>query len=233
MAIEFVSTISERNKISGILHLPRNPSPPCVICSHGLFSSKESEKLVEIGETFSAQGIAVFRYDHQGCGESTGDIGTTTTSSRLQDLTTMVALARRHPLLGDRLALLGSSMGSFISILKAAADGKIRALALWAAPARLGKNAETTDEEALLHKTFYEDAAQYDAVKAIKGLHNCLLLHGECDETVPLAHAQELYHATKSPKRLEVFPGGDHRFTNSQDRRRAILLSLAWFQKYL
>lgn len=188
---------------------------------------------MEIGETFSAQGIAVFRYDHQGCGESTGDIGTTTTSSRLQDLTTMVDLARRHPLLGDRLALLGSSMGSFISILKAAADGKIRALALWAAPARLGKNAETTDEEALLHKTFYEDAAQYDAVKAIKGLHNCFLLHGECDETVPLAHAQKLYHATKSPKRLEVFPGGDHRFTNSQDRRRAILLSLAWFQKYL
>ncbi|OGP92134.1 MAG: hypothetical protein A2Z19_06160 [Deltaproteobacteria bacterium RBG_16_54_18] len=233
MAIEFISTISEGNKISGILHLPRNPSPPCVICSHGLFSSKESEKLLEIGETFSAQGIAVFRYDHQGCGESTGDISTTTTSSRLQDLTAMVDLALRHPLVGNRLALLGSSMGGFISILKAATDDRIRVLALWATPARLERNTETTDEETLLHRIFYEDATQYDAAKAIKRLHNCLLLHGECDETVPLAHARELYHAAKTPKHLEVFPGGDHRFTNPQDRHRAILLSLAWFQKYL
>ena len=55
MAIEFIRTISEGKKIYGILHLPRNPSPPCVIASHGLFSSKESEKLMEIGEFFAAK----------------------------------------------------------------------------------------------------------------------------------------------------------------------------------
>jgi alpha-beta hydrolase superfamily lysophospholipase len=233
VAIEFISTISAGKKIFGMLHLPRNASPPCVICSHGLFSSKESEKLIEIGEIFSAHGIAVLRFDHQGCGESMGDMSMTTTSSRLQDLTAMIDLARQHPLLGNRFALLGSSMGSFISILMAAADEEITALALWATPARLERKTEMTDEEAILHRTFYEDAARYDAVTAIKKLHNCLLLHGEYDETVPLTHAQELYYAAKPPKHLEVFPGGDHRFTNQQDRRRAILLSLAWFQKCL
>ena len=233
MAVEFISAISEGNEIFGILHLPRNRLSPCVICSHGLFSSKESEKLVEIGEIFSAQGIAVLRYDHQGCGESGGDISMTNTTSRLQDLTAMIDLARQHPLLGNHLALLGSSMGSFISILKAAADRAIRALALWATPARLERKAEMTDEETSLRRAFYEDAAQYDVVAAIKGLHNCLFLHGEYDETVPLAQARELYHGAKSPKQLEVFLGGDHRFTNSRDRHRAILLSLAWFQKYL
>jgi alpha-beta hydrolase superfamily lysophospholipase len=236
VTIEFISAISQGNKIFGILHLPRNPLSllsPCVICSHGLFSSKESAKLVEIGEIFSAQGIAVLRYDHQGCGESMGDIGMTSTSSRLQDLTAMIDLARQHPLLENRLALLGSSMGSFISILKAAADNEIRALALWATPARLERTTEMTEEETQLQKTFYEDAAQYDAVTAISGLHNCLLLHGEDDETVPLAHARKLYRAAKPPKQLEVFPGGDHRFTNPLDRHKAILLSLAWFQKYL
>jgi alpha-beta hydrolase superfamily lysophospholipase len=233
VAIEFISTISAGNKILGILHLPRNPSSPCVICSHGLFSSKDSEKLIEIGETFSAQGIAVLRYDHQGCGESMGNISATTTTSRLQDLAAMIDVVLRHPLLGGKLGLLGSSMGSFISILKASANHLVPVLALWATPARLKKKTETTDEGAILHRSFYEDAAQYNAVKAIKGLHNCLLLHGECDEAVPLADAQELYQAAKPPKHLEVFPGGDHRFTNPQDRRRAILLSLAWFQKYL
>ena len=82
MSIEFIRTISDGKKIYGILHLPRNPSPPFVVASHGLFSSKESEKFVAIGEFFSAQGIALIRYDHQGCGESEGDLSATTASSR-------------------------------------------------------------------------------------------------------------------------------------------------------
>jgi len=137
VAIEFIRTMSEGKKIYGILHLPRNPSPPCVIASHGLFSNKDGEKFIEIGEAFSAQGIALIRYDHQGCGESEGDLGATTASSRIKDLEAICDLALHHPLLGDHLGLLGSSMGGFISIFKAAADARVRALALW--PAQTGK----------------------------------------------------------------------------------------------
>jgi alpha-beta hydrolase superfamily lysophospholipase len=233
VAIEFIRTISEGEKIYGILHLPRNTSPPCVIASHGLFSSKESEKLVEIGETFSAQGIAVIRYDHQGCGESTGDLRVTTTSSRIKDLKAIIQLALHHPLLGDRLGLLGSSMGGFISVFTGASDPRVRALALWATPARLEKKEQESEEETLLHKPFYDDAEHYNAVEAITRSSNCLLLHGEKDETVPFSHARELYQAAHAPKHLEAFPEGDHRFTNPQDRRRAIQLSLTWFQQYL
>lgn len=233
MAIEFVRTISQGKKIYGILHLPHNPFPPCVIVSHGLFSSKESEKLVEIGETFSAQGIAVIRYDHQGCGESEGDLRATTTSARIKDLEAIVDLAVHHPLLGDRLGLLGSSMGGFISVFTGASVPRVRALALWATPARLGGKRQGTEKEALLLDTFYDDAEKYDAEEAIKRVSNCILLHGEKDEIVPFSHARELYQAAHTPKHLEAFSEGDHRFTNPQDRRRAILLSLAWFQKYL
>ena len=235
MAIEFIRTISEGKKIYGILHLPGNLSPPCVICSHGLFSSKDSEKLVEIGEAFSAQGIAVIRYDHQGCGESEGELGATTASSRIKDLEAIGDLALHHPLLGDRFGLLGSSMGGFISIFKATADPSVKALVLWATPALLqgGKEVIETEEGVRLQDSFYVDARGYDASQAIKGLNNCLFLHGEADEIVPLAHAETLYQAAHPPKHLEVFPGGDHRFTDSQYRQRAIRMSLAWFQKYL
>ena len=232
MSIEFIRTISDGKKIYGILHLPRNPSPPFVVASHGLFSSKESEKFVAIGEFFSAQGIALIRYDHQGCGESEGDLSATTASSRIKDLEAIVDLAVHHPLLGDRFGLLGSSMGGFISIFKGATDLRVKALALWATPSHLGDKKQGADE-ALLKDAFYADAKKYDAGQAIKNLGNCLILHGETDELVPLSQAGELYAAARSPKHLEVFPGGDHRFTNPQHRLRAIRMSLEWFQRYL
>lgn len=233
MAIEFIGTASEGKKIYGILHLPRNPSPPCVIASHGLFSSKDSEKFVEIGDVFSAQGIAVIRYDHQGCGESEGDLSATTVSSRIKDLEAIADLAIHHPLLGDHLGLLGSSMGGFISIFKGASDARVRAVALWATPARLEGKVHDTKEEILLQDTFYDDAKKYDAEKAIRRLNNCLLLHGEADEIAPPQHAESLYQSAQSPKHIEIFTGGDHRFTNPQQRRQAIKMSLEWFQKYL
>jgi alpha-beta hydrolase superfamily lysophospholipase len=234
VAIEFIRTISEGKKIYGILHLPRNPSPPCVIASHGLFSSKDSEKFVEIGEFFSAQGIAVIRYDHQGCGESEGDLSATTASSRIKDLDAIVELAVHHPLLGERIGLLGSSMGGFISIFKGAADLRVKALALWATPSHLGDKREVEDaENPPLGEAFYRDLGQYDARKAIEHVGNCLILHGEADELVPIAQAGGLYASARSPKHLEVFPDGDHRFTNPQHRRSAIRMSLEWFQKYL
>jgi fermentation-respiration switch protein FrsA (DUF1100 family) len=234
MAIEFIRTISEGKKIYGILHLPRNPSPPCVIASHGLFSSKESEKLVEIGELFSAQGIAVIRYDHQGCGESEGDLSATTTSSRIKDLEAVFELAANHPLLGDRLGLLGSSMGGFISIFKASEDFRVKALALWATPSHLGNMRDEEDEGTpALGEAFYQDLEGYDARQAIKKVENSLILHGEADELVPLSQAKELYSAARPPKHLKVFPGGDHRFTDPKNRWQAIRMSLEWFQQYL
>lgn len=235
MAIEFIRTISEGKKVYGILHLPRNPLPPCVICSHGLFSSKDSEKFIDIGEALSAQGIAVIRYDHQGCGESEGELRATTASSRIKDLEAMCDLALHHPLLCDRLGLLGSSMGGFISIFKASADPRVKAVVLWATPTQLEGEKEVIEMEegVRLQDSFYNDAKGYDASQAIKGLGNCLLLHGEADEIVPLSHAQTLYLAAHPPKHLEVFPGGDHRFTDPQHRRTAIQMSLEWLQRYL
>ena len=43
-------------KISGILHLPEGKNPPCVIASHGLLSSKDSEKYIALGERISQRG---------------------------------------------------------------------------------------------------------------------------------------------------------------------------------
>ncbi len=56
MEIEKVYFKSEGNKIYGMLHLPDQENPPCVIASHGLLSSKDSENILPLEITFQKKG---------------------------------------------------------------------------------------------------------------------------------------------------------------------------------
>ena len=57
MKIKKVSFQSEGQRISGILHLPERESPPCIIASHGLLSSKNSEKYIALGKRISGESV--------------------------------------------------------------------------------------------------------------------------------------------------------------------------------
>ncbi|RLA96071.1 MAG: hypothetical protein DRG55_02390 [Deltaproteobacteria bacterium] len=230
MPLEFMSTLCEGQKLYGVIHFPRRVPAPLVIASHGLLSSKDSEKFVLLGELFSEGGIALLRYDHRGCGESEGDLRSTTPTSRLKDLEAIFAFAFEHPLVqGDRIGLLGSSMGGFISIFKAASDPRVKAVVLWATPCRL----RGAVQDPALGEEFMEDAKGYDAAQAISRVGRCLILHGTEDELVPFSDAEELHRRAQEPKELIPFPRGDHRFTDPEARRRAAELSLGWFKRYL
>ena len=81
-----ISFVSCGQMVVGMFHLPEVEKPPCVIASHGLFSSKDSEKYTTLGNRFHPRGIALFRFDFRGCGESEGIISEITVSDRLRDL---------------------------------------------------------------------------------------------------------------------------------------------------
>jgi len=81
-----VSFKSEDHKISGILHLPDRKRPPCVIASHGLLSSKDSEKYIALGHRMSEEGMVMLRFDFRGIGESEGGEEDNTVSKKLVDL---------------------------------------------------------------------------------------------------------------------------------------------------
>src|SRR4030042_2803158 len=107
MRAENVSFQSEGQNISGILHLPEGKNPPCVIASHGLLSSKSSEKYIALGERLSQEGIAILRFDFRGIGESEGKIEDDTVSRRISDLSAAVDYAKSRSDLGNRLGLVG------------------------------------------------------------------------------------------------------------------------------
>jgi len=148
MKTENVSFESEGQKIAGILHLPDKKRPSCVIASHGLLSSKESEKFIVIGERLSQEEIAVLRFDFRGCGESEGKIEEDTITRRIADLGAAIEFMRSYPGLGKKRGLLGSSLGGYLSLMQASGNQGIRATVIWATPLHLDDlGSRKTEEE--------------------------------------------------------------------------------------
>ncbi len=224
-------------KIRGVLHLPHAfcEGIPCVICCHGLFSSKDSPKFISLAERFSNNLIAVIRFDFSGCGKSDGNIADTTVTNRLKELEQIYGFALKHPGLGGKIGLLGSSIGGFISLFFASAHPRVKALSVWASPYDLEETGKNIPPENLkiLKYIFFTDAAKYDLAAVLGKITAVQVIQGMKDTTVPWRHAEEIFSCLCDPKQLEIFPDGDHAITDPGDRDRAITMALEWFKRFL
>jgi fermentation-respiration switch protein FrsA (DUF1100 family) len=235
MKIVKVSFQSEGNRIGGVLHLPDQENPPCVIASHGLLSSKDSEKYIALGEKISREGMAMLRFDFRGIGESEGCEEDNTISKKIIDLSAAIDFVRSFSGLGDRIGLLGSSLGGFLSLMRASMDQKSRAVVIWATPLHmddLGSKKQGEDYP-LPPEAFFEDLPKHRLLPLLPKVSNCLVIHGEKDELVPLEQALGIFNSLSPPKEIHVIGDADHRLTNPSHRQRAIELSVDWFKKYL
>jgi alpha-beta hydrolase superfamily lysophospholipase len=235
MDIEAFSTHSAGYEIKGIVHWPPQSPAPCVICSHGLFSSKDSPKFIAVTEHLAREGFAAIRYDHRGCGESQGRIEDTTVSSRLADLAAVYGFARVHPRITGRVGLMGSSMGGYISLFTAAGHPALKPVVIWATPYQLRRrtNQAADDPYAPLGNSFFEDLTRYRLADVLTRISHCLVVHGQNDELVPVWHAEKIYALLAEPKALQIFAAADHRFSDLHLRDEAIRCSAEYFRRYL
>jgi hypothetical protein len=235
MRIEKVSFQSEGYKISGILHLPGREHPPCVIASHGLLSSKDSEKYIALGQRMSEEGIALLRFDFRGMNESEGREEDNTISKKLSDLGSALGFIRSRRDLGNRIGLVGSSLGGFLSLIKASMDKEISAVAVWATPHHLDdlKSKERDENTPLPPEAFFEDLPRHRLLPLLSGVSHCMVIHGEKDELVPVEQAWEIFYHLSEPKEIHIIEGADHRLTDPAHRHYAITLTVDWFKKYL
>lgn len=235
MKTEKVSFKSEGHKISGILHLPDREHPPCVIASHGLLSSKDSEKYIALGHRMSEEGMAMLRFDFRGIGESEGGEEDNTVSKKLVDLSSAIHFVRSYPGLGNRMGLVGSSLGGFLSLIRASRDEEIRAVVVWATPFHMDdlESKEGSEETPLPPEAFFEDLPKHRLLPLLPRVSNCLVIHGEEDELVRIEQAYGIFRHLSLPKEIHVIGGADHRLTDPEHRKRAIDLTVDWFKKYL
>ena len=230
-----VSFKSEGLTISAVLHRPDKARAPYVVASHGLLSNKDTEKYVVLGERLSEEGIALLRFDFRGCGESEGTLAESTVSGRINDLGAAIEFARASRGLGKRMGLLGSSLGGYISLVKAAMNPEVRAVVTWATPFHLDGIESQKDAGGMpiLGEPFFEDLPKHHLLPLLPKVTNCLVIHGQADELVPVDQAWEIFNSLGTYKEIRILEGADHRLTNPDHRQRATDLTIAWFKKFV
>jgi dipeptidyl aminopeptidase/acylaminoacyl peptidase len=235
MKTEKVTFISGGQKVSGILHLPDVWSRVCVITSHGLLSSKDSEKYIALGEELSREGFSMLRFDFRGIGESEGRIEDDTVSRRIADLGAAIDFIKSRYDLGNRIGLLGSSLGGYVSLIKASMEKEIKAVVIWATPFHLDnlKSNKVGEGYKPPAEAFYKDLLKHRLLPLLKKISTGMVIHGEKDELVPMGQAWEIFHSLSAPKEIHIIEGADHRLTDPKHRQRAMDLTVEWFKKYL
>ncbi len=215
MPQENLTTKGPGYDIAAVLHLPSGPPPwrPAVI-THGLFSSKSSEKHVRSARAMAQAGLAAVRFDCQGCGETGGRIEATTLTGRVGEAGAVLEHLLRDDRIKGRPILMGSSFGGSTSLLLAARRGGVKGIVSWAAPCDFEALSDRRDElEYEMDQAFFDDLLSLDIRAEIKGIWPCLIVHGEEDETVPLGQAHDLAGALGPPVRLVTVKGADHALT--------------------
>ncbi|MCP3955820.1 MAG: alpha/beta hydrolase [Desulfobacterales bacterium] len=214
--------------------MPVSPRPAVVIGSHGLFGTSDSAKQVALADACVAVGLGYFRFDHRGCGRSTGDLARVTTlSGRVQDLLTAIEVIACREDTSDIFGFFGSSFGGTVSIevfgLRPPA-----AVVLCAAPVRSGdidpSRAVPDDDSVPAPRPA---GLQFDVTGKLAALQDVLIFHGDADEVVPYRHAGEIYTVAANPKELITLPGGDHRMTDPSHQELFVKETIRWFRDRL
>ncbi|MCH1624355.1 alpha/beta hydrolase family protein [Ferdinandcohnia quinoae] len=229
-------------ELRGMEHFPDGEKLPAVILYHGFTGTKlESHRLfLNISRALEDKGIASFRFDFLGSGESDGDFKNTTVTSQLAEAETIFNYVKSHPLIdADQILVLGFSMGGLVaSLLAGKINSQIAKLILLAPAGTMGKMSETikgmipfvAEENAfdiggnLIGAKFYEDVKAIEVwEQAAKYDGKVLLIHGTKDQAVPFT-VSNLYieHCYGENATLHPIEGSDHTFNSHQHKKDVI-----------
>lgn len=216
-------------RLTGSLHLPDTPKPPVIIGCHGLMANRHSPKQVALAQACNDVGIAYFRFDHRGCGDSQGQFEKVTNlEARCEDLSQAMFTLEKMDSVGPLMGLFGSSFGG-TTVLNMAARSKIPKLLTFAAPIE----SRTIRKAAIDHHHHrtkeLEAGLEFDLMPNLAHVSNVLVAHGEKDEIVPVQHARTIYACVKDPKQLILQPGGDHRMSDPIHQQTFTKTFIHWF----
>jgi alpha-beta hydrolase superfamily lysophospholipase len=217
IAITFQSEIFT---LKGTLHLPNAQRPPLVIGCHGLMSTGDSPKQIALANQCNHAGIAYFRFDHRGCGESDGVLETDTSlQGRCNDLSSALQAISSLDITGEGIGLFGSSMGGAVCLAFAGTQHVESVVTV----AALYQSGGIINNPAM---NLFFDLSEY-----LSKIQNILIFHGDQDEVVPLSHAETIYAHAQDPKKLIILKDGDHRMSKKSHQEAFVREAAGWFKK--
>jgi pimeloyl-ACP methyl ester carboxylesterase len=244
---------SHGHRIAAILSVPDVPTTRLAVLCHGFLSGKNSTTNKTLTRLLNERGIATFRFDFFGQGDSDGPFEEITTTLAVHQAKAALDLVTARGY--DRIGLVGSSFGGLVAILTAAQRGDIACLALkcpvvdFAEELRLTFGPEelarwqATDtiqnimggpDRVRLRYTFYEDCLRQIAYGPAEHITvPTLIVQGERDECVPLHQSRQLRDALRGPKRLDLLPSADHQFSRGEDFHQMTSSISSWLVTHL
>jgi len=244
---------SSGRRVASILTTPDGDTNKIAVLCHGFLSGKNSSTNKTLTHILTARGIATFRFDFFGHGESDGPFEQITNTLAVDQAHATIDFVRRKGY--RRIGLMGSSFGGLVATLTAAQRTDLACLALkcpvvdFAEELRLEfgdtemakwKSTDTVpnimggSERVPLRYAFYEDCVRqiaYEPARSITAL--TVIVQGDKDEHVPLHQSQRLYDALQVKKHLELIPGADHQFTKGADFTRMTTMIADWLMEHL
>jgi alpha-beta hydrolase superfamily lysophospholipase len=234
---ETLQFMSDGFQLAGTLHLPKDRRRPNVVIGcHGLLADRSSPKQIVLAEALNRIGIAYLRFDQRGCGESQGRLEPESLlPSRCRDLYHAIARMQTHSRVGAVIGLFGSSFGGTV-VMATAADCQVPAIVTYAAPINSRTVGKAAGRQIRAHNALSENdfkSFAFDIGSRLEALKNILIMHGTDDDIVPPDHAQSIYDAARSPKKLIFFEKCDHRMSNADHQHRFVEACTAWFEPFL
>lgn len=232
--IERVELPYEGKLIQALLHLPpgmkAGEKAPCVMYIPGMDGVKEDSPLY--GDPFLQQGIAVLAIDGPGQGE-TRERGVKCTASNYADAGKLACdyLVKRPEIDADRLAVMGSSMGSYWAPRVVSEEPRFKACAVTAVCVEPGQYAifnmsSPTFKLNYMYMAGYDNEEAFDefartlTLKGIGAKIKCpyMIVAGEDDEHCDMKFVYEFMDEIRAPKLLVVYEGERHSIRNPRGR---------------
>jgi pimeloyl-ACP methyl ester carboxylesterase len=221
---------SDGTRLCGILSnpLPGSGNPIVILC-HGFSTHKDGRTNTRLEVTFNNNGLATFRFDFFGHGESGGKLEDITISEAVDDVLQAIKFAQQTG--HKKIGLVGSSFGGMAGILAASKSSDLSVLALKSPVSDYldklifqdhKKKIEEWKEKGFiqitgaagqnlrLNHSFYLDAQRIKGYEAaVRIFIPTLIVHGNKDETVPVEQSLKASKIIKNC-RLEILDGADH-----------------------
>ncbi len=222
----------------------------CALFAHCFTCGKNLSAVRNISRALTLEGIAVFRFDFSGLGESEGDFADTNFSSNVEDLIDAAAF------MGEQLEspsiIIGHSLGGAAVLFATEHLPSIKAVITIGAPAspqhlthlfegQLHKIEENGVAEVSIggrsfniKKQFVDDLMTKSLPRLLSTMRTPLLImHAPQDTTVGIGNAKEIYQAAHHPKSFVSLDGADHLLTDKKDSLYVGSILATWVKKYL
>lgn len=230
---------SKGSHLAGILTEPDNHKF-ILVMAHGFSSSKNTINFVKLAERLVQKGIATFRFDFFGHGNSDGLFENITATEAVNDILQAIKFVKSQGY--EKVGLLGSSFGGLASIMAASKTNDLSFLALKSPVSDYFASEKSIYSQTQLDKwqkdgftdyidqskhlklnySYIVDMPKHDAYATAKNISvPTLVVHGNQDEEVPYTQSQKLIQCLPNSKLITI-DGADHRYTTESHAQQML-----------